>query len=203
MVGLLYAETSGRRTWQILGDVAVVAWVVAWVVLGAQLHDLVTVLATPGEGLAAAGASLASSAERIADAVRDTPLIGGGIAAPFSALSGAGQELASVGQATREAAHDLALWLSIVIAGPPILLVAFPYLLRRAWWARRATATARLRDEPGTTQLLALRAVVHRPLGQILRVSTDPLRDLGERPHVLAALELRELGLRPTHDEAS
>lgn len=201
-MALLYAETNGRRARQILGDVAVAAWALAWVVLGTQLHDLVTVLAAPGEGLAAAGASLASGAERIASVLGDTPLIGSGIAAPFAALSGTGQELASVGQATREAAHDLALWLSIVVAGLPILVVAAPYLLRRASWARRATATARLRDQPETVQLLALRAVVTRPLAQILDVSTDPLRDLGEHPHVLAALELRDLGLQPSRDGA-
>lgn len=194
-MAMVYAETSAARTRQVVGDLVVALWVLVWIAVGMHLHDLVTVLAAPGEGLAAAGASLASGAERIAGVIDDAPLIGGGIAAPFSALSETGRDLASVGAATRAAAHDLALWLSVAAAAVPILLLGAPYLWYRAAWSRRAAAAARLRAQPGTVQLLALRAAVTRPLEELHRVSEDPLRDLAERPHVLAAIELRRLGL--------
>ncbi len=193
---MLYAETSQLRTRQVVWDLVVVAWAVLWLLLGMHLHDLVTVLAIPGEGLSDVGTSIASGADRIAAALDDTPLIGGGIAEPFAVLGDAGQDLVGVGEQTRQSALRLALWLSVSVAGVAIAVVAAPYLRWRVQWSRRATATARLRDEPGTARLLALRAVVSRPLTELVRVSSDPLRDVQERPLALAALELRELGLR-------
>lgn len=192
----IYAETPPVRTRQIVSDIAVAMWIVFWVVVGVQVHDLVTVLAVPGEQLSEAGASLASGARRIRDAVEGTPLIGGGLAAPFAALGDAGRDLGAVGEATRRAAHRLAWWLSLVTAGAPIALVLVPKLLGRMAWMRRASAAGDLRDDPGAMRLLALRAVATRPLHELRAVSADPVRDLEERPELLAALELRDLGLR-------
>lgn len=193
---MFYAEISPARHRQVVWDLVVVAWVVLWVVLGMHLHDLVTVLAAPGETLSDAGMSIASGADRVAGALDDTPLIGGGIAAPFSALGDAGEDLAGVGEKTRQAAHRLALWLSIVVAGAAVAAVAGPYVAWRLRWSRRATAVARLRSDPGMVRLLALRALLSRPLQELQDISADPLRDLEERPEALAALELRGLGLR-------
>lgn len=193
---MLYAETSRVRTGQVVWDLVVVAWAVMWLLLGMHLHDLVTVLAVPGEGLSDVGTSIASGADRVAAALDDAPLVGGGLAEPFSVLGDAGADLAGVGEQSRQAALRLALWLSVSVAGVAIAVVVAPYLRRRVQWSRRATVAARLRDEPGTARLLALRAVVSRPLTELVRVSSDPLRDVQERPLALAALELRELGLR-------
>ncbi len=193
---MLYAETSGKRQRQVVGDLVIVAWVVLWLVVGMYLHDLVTVLAVPGEALSDAGTSMASGADRVADALDGAPLIGGGIAAPFTALGDAGDDLAGVGAATRAAAHRLALWLSVLVSGVAIVGVAAPYGAWRLRWSRRATAAARLRSDPGTARLLALRAVVSRPLHELQAISDDPFRDVEERPEALAALELGRLGLQ-------
>jgi hypothetical protein len=193
---MLYAEISQTRHRQVVWDAVVVAWTVLWVVLGMQLHDLVTVLAVPGDALSDVGTSIASGAERLAGALDDAPLLGGGIAAPFTALGDAGEDLAGVGASTRRAAHRLALWLSIVVAGVAIAVVTVPFVAWRLRWSRRATAAARLRSDPGTARVLALRAVLSRPLHELQGISADPLRDVEERPQALAALELRELGLR-------
>lgn len=198
---MIYAETLQMRSRQIIWDLAVVAWTVLWLLLGMHLHDLVTVLAIPGEGLSDVGTSLASGADRIATALEGTPLVGGEIAEPFSALGDAGEDLAGVGEEARHAALRLALWLSVSVAGVAVAVVAAPYLFWRVRWSRRATVTARLRDEPETARLLAFRAVVGRPLEEVVRISSDPLRDVQERPLALAALELRELGLRGRSDE--
>lgn len=193
---MFYAETLQMRSRQVVWDLVIVAWAALWLLVGMHLHDLVTVLAVPGEGLSDVGNSIASGADRIAAAIDDTPLIGGGIAEPFSLLGDAGEDLAGVGEEARQAAHRLALWLSVSVAGVAVAVVTAPYVFWRVRWSRRATMAARLRDEPGTARLLAMRAVVSRPLQEIVRVSSDPLRDVQERPLVLAALELRELGLR-------
>lgn len=194
----IYAETPHVRTRQVLADLATAAWIVLWVAVGLQVYDLVMVLAVPGDQLSDVGTSLADGARRIRDALEGTPLIGGGLAAPFGALADAGRELGDVGEATRRAAHRLGLWLGLVSAGVPIALVLAPKLVRRTAWSRRATAAVRLRDDPGAIQLLAFRAVATRPLAELHAVSSDPLRDLRDRPHALAALELAELGVLPS-----
>lgn len=193
---MFYAEISRIRHRQVVWDIAVMAWAVLWVILGVHLHGLVTVLAVPGEALSDAGTSMASGADRVAGALADTPLVGGEIAAPFTALGDAGEDLAGVGARSREAAHRLALWLSVVVAVVAIAAVTVPYAAARLRWSRRATAAARLRSDPGAARLLALRAVVSRPLHELLAISADPLRDVEERPEPLAALELRDLGLQ-------
>lgn len=199
MSPLLYAETSSARTRQLAIDLAVVLWVAAWVAFGIHLHDLVTLLAVPGEGLAEVGGALDRGADRIAEALADVPLVGGGVAAPFASLGDAGEGLARVGANTREAAHRLALWLSVVTAGAPVALVVVPWAAWRILWSRRASTATRLRDDPAAIRLLALRAAATRPIWQLHQVSDDPVRDLEEQPAVLAALELRRLGLRGPH----
>lgn len=206
MVAVLYAETSRMRTLQVVGDLAVVGWIVLWLVLGAHLYDLVAVLAAPGEQLAGVGTELAAGADGVADVVGDAPLVGGGIAAPFSALGDAARGLADVGESTRDAARRLALWTSVLVALAAIVVVARPYLWWRWVWVRRASEAVRLRDHPGAIRLLALRAAVRRPVAELVGVSPDPLRDVDERPELLAGLELRHLGLRsagPSGERAS
>lgn len=193
---MLYAEDPSRRRRQVVRDAAVVAWGVLWILLSMHLHDLVTVLAIPGDALSQAGSSLASGAERVAGALDDAPLIGGGIAAPFAALEDAGTDLAGVGGTTRQAAHRLALWLSVLVAGVAIGAVAVPYVVGRLRWSQRADRAARLRSDPSLLRLLAVRAIATRPIDELQGVSDDPMRDLEARPEALAALELRALGLQ-------
>lgn len=196
----IYAEQGGVRARQVAIDVAVLLWVALWVTLGMHLHDLVTMLAVPGEGLTQVGGSLARGAAGIAGALDDVPLIGEGVAAPFSSLRDAADGLVRAGETTREVAHRLALWLSVIAAGAPIALVLGPWLAWRVLWARRASAARQLRDDPASIRLLALRAAATRPVRELQAVSDDPVRDLEERPEALAALELRRLGLRPPPD---
>lgn len=193
----LYAETSSMRARQVVWDLVVIAWVILWVMLGRRLHELLAALTGPGEQLADLGVSLGSSAERIVDAFGDAPFIGGEITAPFVLLRDAAGDLVHVGEAAQQAVLQLALWSSIAATSASVLLVVVPYLLWRATWVRRAATARHLRDRPGAVRLLALRAAVRRPLEQLHDVSNDPMRDLEEKPQVLAALELRALGLRP------
>jgi hypothetical protein len=193
----IYADTPSRRVRQVVCDLAVAVWIVSWVVLGTHLHDLVSLLAVPGAQLADVGTSLSSAGDRLAEVLRDAPLVGAGLAAPFAAFGEAAGGLVDAGETTQRVANRLALWLSVMVVGAPISLVSVPYLWSRVRWSRRATAAARLRSDPGSVRLLALRAAVDRPLEQVLAVSQDPVRDLEERPELLAALELQGLGLRP------
>ena len=44
----LYADTSVRRTLQIAGDLALVAWIWVWIVVAQKVHEATLGLATPG-----------------------------------------------------------------------------------------------------------------------------------------------------------
>ena len=51
----LYADTPGRRTWQLVTDLFVVAWLWFWIWLAVKLYHLVGTLAVPGQKLTGAG----------------------------------------------------------------------------------------------------------------------------------------------------
>ena len=74
------------------------------------------------------------------------------------------------------------------------------WLPRRLRWAREATAANRILSAEDATELLAVRAVAHRGLAQLAGLPTGTVRGWRtgdpEAAAVLAALELRALGLR-------
>jgi hypothetical protein len=66
---------------------------------------------------------------------------------------------------------------------------------------RRAGIAARVRSVPAGKDLLALRALASRPLNQLTRLGPDIAQSWrngdAEAVDALAALELRDLGLKP------
>ena len=66
---------------------------------------------------------------------------------------------------------------------------------------RRAGVAARVRNEPAGQDLLALRALATRPLNELTRLGPDIAQSWrnGDAAAVqaLAALELKDLGLKP------
>ena len=193
----LYAETSGLRARQLLGDLAVVAWTAAWVWAGVTLYRLVEKLAVPGARLEQAGGGFAGDVAEIQQKVGRLPVVGGELQGPFGRLAGVGQTLADAGATQQQVVHQLALWLGVLVAAVPIVTLLLVWLPRRVAWAREAGAASRLRLAGADLELFALRAVANRPLRQLHRVTPDPAGALraGEF-EALADLELRSLGLR-------
>ena len=193
----LYAETSGLRARQLLGDLAVVAWTAAWVWAGVTLYRLVEKLAVPGARLEQAGGGFAGDVAEIQQKVGRLPVVGGELQGPFGRLAGVGQTLADAGATQQQVVHQLALWLCVLVAAVPIVTLLLVWLPRRVAWAREAGAASRLRLAGADLELFALRAVANRPLRQLHRVTPDPAGALraGEF-EALADLELRSLGLR-------
>lgn len=195
---LWYAETSARRTRQVLADAAVAAWALLWWWVSRVTHDLVAALGAPGERLATSSERLAGGFDRAADAGARVPLVGDALRAPFVELASAVTTIGDVGRAQDAAAAALASWLAAIVLVLPLVLVAGPWLVVRVRGARRADAARRMRDED-TLDLLALRALVTQPVARLRATSPDPAQawrdgDIAE----LAALELRRLGLRGT-----
>lgn len=195
-----YAETPARRTRQLLGDLLLLGWVVAWVLVGRWVFALVSTLAAPAGPLRSAGTGWRRRMDDIAGTLADVPLVGDSLDQPFTAAGSVGDELVAAGDGLDDGVQRLAWLLSLLTAGLPILVVAAAYLLLRLGYARRAGALSAQRDTPHAQELFALRALVHQPPHRLAAVGPDPLGAWRSRdPETIAALadlELRRLGLR-------
>jgi hypothetical protein len=194
------------------GDLAVVALLVLFAVLGTRVHAAVADLAGLGRGLQDAGGAISATARdataavdrgfgAAAGAVRDVPLVGGRVA---GALRSAGRTAAQ--PVRREAAAQarrltvagregerralrtatLLGWLTFVI--PALLLLAW-YLPPRIAGVRRRRAAGRAVAAAPEAEL-ARRAAYGLPYAALLRHTDDPFGDLAAGRHggLLAAL---------------
>ena len=197
---ILYAQTPWRRTRQLIGDLLVLVWVVAWVRAGLWVHEVVGRFAAPGRTLEKAGSSLSKSLGSAGDTMAHVPLVGHDARAPFDAAGGAAASIAHAGVEVQDGATQLALMLGIAVAVVPIVLVVGAWLFARVRFVSRARAAASILDSVADLDLFALRALATQPLQALARVSDDPADAWRRRdPEVvraLASLELRSLGLR-------
>src|SRR4051794_12680184 len=196
----IYADAPVRRTRQLLADVLFVLWLVGWVWVGHVVQHGTAELAGVGQQTDESASSLASGLTGAGDSLRDLPVVGGGVSAPFDQMSSASQALAAAGRSQVTAVHRLAWILGISIATIPILTVGIFFLPARWRFAREAAAGASFIDAAEDLDLFALRALARQPMHVLARVSDDPAGAWrGRDPAVvnaLAALELRDCGLR-------
>lgn len=197
---ILYAQTSWRRTSQLVGDLLVAGWVVLWIWVGRWVHEVVGRLAAPGRTLEYAGSSLSESLTSAGDTVARVPLVGDDARAPFTAAGGAADSIALAGVEVQQGATQLALLLGLTIAAVPILLVVAVWLYSRVRFVNRARAAQHILDSAADLDLFAFRALATQPVRRLARVSDDPAnawrRADPEVVHALATLEMRSLGLR-------
>ncbi|MDP8927085.1 MAG: hypothetical protein M3O70_00520 [Actinomycetota bacterium] len=202
----LYAELPGLRARQLLSDLALVLWVFLWVRVGMEMYELVNRLQGPGRTMEQAGDRFADTLQSVSGEVGDLPLIGPTLGEPFQAAAEAGRALQQAGATQQEVVQQLALWLAILLAAIPIVLVLSRYLPRRLRWLREAEAARGLRLQGEHLYLFALRAAVNRPLHELRRAHPDPAGALAAGDYeALAILELQALGLRiaPQHRMSS
>jgi hypothetical protein len=195
----LYADSSVRRSRQVLGDVLLAVWVAVWVRLAFVVHAATVGLAAPGRQVADAGNSLAGELRQAGTAVGGVPLVGDEVKAPFRGAAAAADQLAGAGTAEAEAVSHLALWLGLAVGVVPVLVVLAVYLPLRWRFVRTAETTRALAERGADVDLFALRALANQPLRRLAAISEDPAAAWrrGEEPVVraLAALELRSSGL--------
>ena len=196
-----YADTSVRRTMQIVGDLAVVIWVWLWITVAGQVHDATLELATPGRKIDSSATDLAGRLRDAGESVSKVPLVGDDVRSPFDGAGSAASGLADAGQQQVAAVGTLATWLGWAVALIPILMLLWFYLPIRIRFVRRATAGQRYLDSGADLDLFALRAMSHQPLHVLATVSSDPAGAWrrGESDVIgrLARIELRAAGLRP------
>ena len=197
----LYADTTGRRLFQLVVDLLFVIWLVMWVSIGLVVHDGTMALAGPGRQTDASASALASQLRDAGGRLDDVPLIGDEVASPFDKAADASDGLAAAGRSSVRAVERLALVLGLSMALIPILVVMAFYLPGRLRFIREATAGLAFIDSADDLDLFALRALANQPMRKLAKVSGDPAGDWRRRDPVivrrLAELELKDVGLRP------
>jgi len=197
----LYADTPGRRTRQLLADVFVLLWVATWVWAALQVHDTVTRLIAPANSLTAAGDSVHGALIGAGDQAARIPVVGGDFAAWLERAAGSGTSLRAAGTSMASTIEAVALWLALVTALVPIVIVGGVWLWVRVRFVRSATTAQRFIDSNDDLDLFALRALANQPLTALARISDDPAgawrRGEPGVLRALATLELHDEGLRP------
>jgi hypothetical protein len=197
----MYADRLPTAVRQLLTDLLVVFWVYAWIRAGIWINDMVEKLGVPGQKLQEAGTGIAGNMSEIGGKVGRVPLVGDDLTGPFNKAADAANSLAEAGRQQQEVVDNLALTMALLIIAVPLALVLFVWLPLRLRWMRRAAVASKVRNEPAGQDLLALRALATRPLNELAKLGPDIAQSWrngdGEAVRALAALELKDLGLKP------
>jgi hypothetical protein len=198
----IYADRLSTAIRQLLTDIIVVIWVYAWIRAGLWVHSMVLKLGVPGQKLESAGSGIADNLADAGGKVGRVPLVGDQLTKPFNGAADAARSLADAGHQQQELVGNLALIVALAAVAVPLALVLVLWLPLRLRWMRRAGVAAAVRDQPAGRDLLALRALANRPLNELTRLGPDIAQSWrnGDAAAVdaLAALALKDLGLRPT-----
>jgi len=197
----MYADRLPTAVRQLLTDLLVVFWVYAWIRAGIWINDMVEKLGVPGQKLQEAGTGIAGNMSEIGGKVGRVPLVGDDLTSPFNKAAEAANSLAEAGRQQQEVVDNLALTMALLIIAVPLALVLFVWLPLRLRWMRRAAVASKVRNEPAGQDLLALRALATRPLNELAKLGPDIAQSWrngdAEAVQSLAALELKDLGLKP------
>ena len=197
----IYADRLPTAVRQLLTDVFVAIWVYAWIRAGFWIHDLVLKLGVPGRKLEGAGTGIADNLADAGGKVGRVPIVGDDLTAPFRQAAEAARSLADAGREQQAIIGRLALAMAVLLVAVPLSLVLFGWLPLRLRWMRRAGVARAVRDQPAGRDLLALRALATRPLNQLAKLGPDIAQSWRDGDpaavNALAALELKDLGLRP------
>ena len=190
-----------------LADLIVIAWTIAWVVLGWLIYKTVLGLEVIADGLTSTGHTFNGWIKQFHDAIP------GGIPGVTQFLLNiadalrkySGDPLVSAGHQVHDAIIQVAVVLAVLVALPPILLFLLPYGAWR-WRDMReigaALAFVRIASMTGRADqaraVLAYRAVSTLSFRQLMSASADPVGDIAERRYErLANAMLKRAGLDP------
>ncbi|MEO8528552.1 MAG: hypothetical protein ABI435_05695 [Pseudolysinimonas sp.] len=196
----IYSDFAGRRTRQIVADIAAIFAIGLWIWFGVTVFTLIENLAFFGVKMEEAGAGIQVSMSDLGDSLGAVPIIGAGIRVPFDGASAAGGALEAAGQSQQDAVLQLAITLGIGIPLLPILTILLIWLVPRIMFIRRAGRAKSVVKAPAGMDLLALRALATQKLSAITKIDPDALgawrRGEPDVVRRLAQLELRSSGVR-------
>jgi hypothetical protein len=196
----IYASRPGRLIGQVLGDLCVLAWGVAWGLVGVFVQQTIAVLAGPARDAARTASRLAGDFSDAAGQAQQVPGVGDELRRPFDAASKTLEALVASANhqvASIERLSVIMGWLVFLI---PVTVVLAFWLPRRIRFYRRARAAQMFLDSNADLDLFALRAMAVQPMHALAAITPDPVGAWrsGDREVIdrLADLELRRNGLR-------
>jgi hypothetical protein len=189
-----------RAVLQLLADVLLLLWVVAWVEVARAVDHGVRDLARPGYAVQSGAGGLAGNLHEAGQAVTGVPLVGHSLATPLTSAGGRAGDVADAGRELGDRITAAALPVALVVLAVAVVPVVLVWLTLRGRFAARAGACAALARRPGGDDLLALRALATRSPRQLAAVGPDPMgrwrREDPDAVRRLAELELRLCGVR-------
>ena len=197
----IYPEVPARRTQAVIGDLCLLALLVAFAWLGMKVNNTIDDVASLGRGVQDAGNSVRDGFTQAGTALGNVPLVGGDLS---SALADAGQATGGnavaagrQGELAIEQLAQLLGWITFLIPALLLLVAALP---RRIKAVRKLNLASQLLNAGSEERrrLLAMRAAFSLPFGTLVEYTRDPFGDLerGEYAHLVRAL-FEEAGLRP------
>jgi hypothetical protein len=192
---------------RVVADVITLAWMVAWGLAGLAVYQTVMQLESIADGITSTGRTFNSWIAAIRGITpRDIPFVSSFLLDEANALQRAsGDQLLALGRQVHGDIFQAAVVLGLMVAVPPILIVAVAYgswryrdmremgaamqFVRVAWLTGRAEQAR---------AVLAYRAISSLSFRQLMRASNDPVGDLAQhRYERLAAAMLDRAGIDP------
>lgn len=195
----IYAQRPRQRLGQLLGDLFVLAWAVAWFLVARAARRLVLEVAVPARRTAATADQVSDDLRQTGEQAARIPLVGDQLRQPLDAASGSVAGLVTAAQqqvASIERLASLTGWLVFLI---PVTLLVVVWLPRRIRFVLHARAAQQFLDSSADLDLFALRAMTSQPLRVLAAISPDPVSAWRSGDAVviarLAEVELRRVGL--------
>ena len=196
-MGLAYPTPTARLI-RVL-DLAVILWLVGWIVLALLVAREVRDLRQLSDTVVVAGAAVEDTGD-VVDSLATVPFVGERVGKVADEVRAAGHSAQASGRESRSSVDDLSVLLALAIGLVPTLPLLALYAPLRVAWSRESRSVRRAlgagEPDPMLLELLARRALLSRSYEDIRAVTEEPFRDLDEgRFRPLAELELRRLGL--------
>jgi hypothetical protein len=195
---VIYDTRPLRLVGQVVLDVVLVGGIVVSVLLGVAVSRSISALAGIGSQVHDQGATLREQLGKAASAVGRIPFAGDAASSPLRSAGRTAASIAAAGMkqhdATVRLGHQVGVGLAVILS----LVLVVVWIRYRGGFIRRATATRRVERRPGGTEVLALRALVHRDAAAVLGLTVVARWREGDEATVLALadLERRASGLR-------
>lgn len=196
----IYSDFPSRMLLQVLADFLALSVLVFGVWLGVSIGTAIGALAEIGRQLSSAGEGFKGAMSDAANVLGNLPVVGGAARVPFDAASGTGGVLVSAGNSTEGFITSVGAILGTVVAGSIIWAVLSIWIRRRVGFIRSATETNRIAKLPESSEILAVRGLVHGSKADLVAISSHPVEAWRQGNHEviekLAAVELRIAGIR-------
>lgn len=171
----VYARSSRLLVAQVLADAAMLAWIAACWWCGRLADSFLRGLAQPAVDAGRAATQVKGQLTDAADQVKDLPLVGDQLRAPFDQVSGSVDGLVQAADAQVVAINQAATATGWAVFLAPVLLALAFWLPWRVAQVRAARQLKSLSSSPAGDELLALRALATQPLAALMNVTSDPV----------------------------